>query len=82
MKAIKFVILAAGLLGLISAFLPLASFEYEQQKVAVSAFDVIKGVEMAEKFKSSVEKDVAAQLRSLGFTAASRPATEMLKGSE
>jgi len=60
MKAIKFVILAAGLLGLISAFLPLANFEYEQQKVAVSAFDVIKGVEMAEKFKSSVEKDVNA----------------------
>jgi hypothetical protein len=59
MKAIKFVILAAGLLGLISFFLPLLNVDKDDVHVKISSFDVVKGLQLAEEFKSKVEKDVA-----------------------
>ncbi len=60
MKAIKFVILGAGLLGLISFFLPLAKHE----STSYSAFGVIQGVDAAKseanKIADQVQDNLAA----------------------
>jgi hypothetical protein len=60
LKAIKFVILAAGVLGLISFFLPLLNVDKEGFKMKISSFDVVKGLELADEFESKVKSDIEA----------------------
>lgn len=62
MKAIKFVILGAGLLGLLSFFLPYAKVQNKELNVDVSfsAMDVMSGVEVAEKGVGAARKELEA----------------------
>lgn len=58
MKAIKFVILGAGLLGLLAFFLPYAKIDSGELKLSFSAMDVMKGVELAEQGVSAAKKEL------------------------
>jgi hypothetical protein len=60
MKAIKFVILGAGLLGLLAFFLPYAKIESGDLKLSFSAMDVMKGVELAEAGVGAARKELEA----------------------
>ena len=60
MKAIKFVILAAGVLGLVSFFLPLLNVDKDDVHVSISSYDVVTGLELAEEFKGKVQSDIEA----------------------
>lgn len=62
MKAIKFVILGAGLLGLLAFFLPYASVKNKEANIDLtfSAMDVMKGVELAQQGVDAVKKEVEA----------------------
>lgn len=69
MKAIKFVILAAGVLGLLSFFLPYASVDLGEKSLSFSAMDVMSGVELAEQGVDEAKKaleDSAAELGAQG----------------
>ncbi|MCA9675273.1 MAG: hypothetical protein H6709_04950 [Kofleriaceae bacterium] len=63
MKAIKFVILGAGLLGLLSFFLPLVKGTINGETLSFSAGDVMKGVDLAQQgvkqVKDSVTDDIS-----------------------
>ena len=48
-KASKFIVLAGGLLGIIGFFLPFISAQIEGKELGVSAFQVIKGIDLAEE---------------------------------
>jgi len=58
LKAIKFLILGAGILGVISFFLPYFNLELDDQTIAPSGMDVMVGLEIAEKGASEVRKEI------------------------
>jgi hypothetical protein len=47
-KAAKFLVLAAGLIGLVAFFLPFLSVEAEGKSVSVSAFQAVRGISVVE----------------------------------
>ena len=49
MKASKFLVLAGGLLGIIAFFLPMVTVHHAGQEGSVSAFQIIKGLEVASQ---------------------------------
>jgi hypothetical protein len=62
MKAIKFVILAAGLLGLAAIILPLLNVKLAEDRVlSFTAVEVIGGVEVAKEAASNVRDAVVAE---------------------
>ena len=48
-KAAKFMVLVAGLMGLVAFFLPFLSVEAEGKSVSVSAFQAVRGISVVEK---------------------------------
>lgn len=48
MKASKFIVLAAGVLGILAFFLPMVTVDDGDMKASVSAFQIIKGVDALE----------------------------------
>jgi hypothetical protein len=48
MKATKFIVLAAGIVGLIAFFLPLVAVKDSGVKGAISAFQIVKGIDSAQ----------------------------------
>jgi hypothetical protein len=56
MKAIKFVILTAGVLGVVSFFLPYAVIDVGKDSLSFSALDVFRGVELASEGVSEAKK--------------------------
>ncbi len=69
MKAIKFVILGCGIIGLLSFFLPLFNVTIDGKSTSFSSLAVINGVDMAKAGVSKVKdelKDSAAELGSEG----------------
>ena len=59
MKAIKFLILGAGIIGIVSFFLPLLNVDQDEVSLSVSSFDVVTGIELAEELRDKVATDVA-----------------------
>jgi hypothetical protein len=67
MKASKFVVLAGGILGILAFFLPMVSVTREGKTATVSAFQVVKGLEVVS---TELAKDeVAVRAASVGETA-------------
>lgn len=60
MKALKFVILGAGLLGVLSFFLPYAKIDMGSDSLSFNALDVMRGVDLAESGVSEAKKAVEA----------------------
>lgn len=60
MKALKFVILGAGILGILSFFLPYAKIDAGSDSLSFNALDVMRGVDLAETGVSEAKKAVEA----------------------
>src|SRR5262249_35295629 len=60
MKASKFLVLAGGLLGIIAFFLPMVTVHRAGYTGSASAFQIIKGLEVASQAVSSDEVRAAA----------------------
>jgi len=59
-KAAKFMVLVAGLMGLVAFFLPLFSVDVSGKSFSVSAFQAVRGVEAV---KAHLESEAGAQIR-------------------
>jgi hypothetical protein len=66
MKAIKFVILGCGILGLLSFFLPLISVNIEGKTESFSSMAVISGVDVAKAGVSKVKDELKDNAGELG----------------
>lgn len=55
MKATKFIVLVGGMLGILAFFLPLVTVTQHGVSASVSAYDVIKGVDVASSEVSRAE---------------------------
>lgn len=62
MKAIKFVILGCGILGLLSFFLPMLKVTMGEETHSFSAADVMKGVELAEQGVKKAREDLSDEI--------------------
>ena len=65
-KAAKFMVLVAGLMGLVAFFLPLFSFEFQGKPFTVSAFTAVRGGEAVMSHLSSeagVKADNSAEVQ-------------------
>ena len=75
MKASKFIILAAGILGLLAFFLPLVAVKDSGVKGALSAFQIVKGLDGAQDQVSANAKELDVQLAAMNTTVNGRAAT-------
>src|SRR5262245_45840297 len=70
MKATKFIILVGGFLGLISFFVPiLSSTEFGEGRQSFSAFQIIKGLNAAQKAVDNAAADADSHIRAASASA-------------
>ena len=64
MPSAKWIVLAAGVFGIVAFFVPLAYFEHGEASVPVSAFDVVRGVDerIAEVAASTISEGDKAEI--------------------
>lgn len=68
MKAIKFVILGAGIIGLISFFLPYFNLKVGDETISPSAMQVMQGLEAAKQGAGELKSDLEAKAAELDPT--------------
>jgi hypothetical protein len=59
-KAAKYLVLVAGLMGLVAFFLPMVTAEHQGQKISASAFQAVRGVSIGEEKLDEASKTQAA----------------------
>lgn len=83
MKAIKFVILGAGILGLVAFFLPYFTMKLGGETISPSAMQVMQGIEAAEKGADALQNEIDSTAEMSGFTGEVgqvRDVLDLLKG--
>ena len=68
MKAIKFVILGAGVLGLIAFVLPYFSLKLGGETISPSGMQVMQGIEAAEKGADALQGEIDKTAEMSGYT--------------
>lgn len=78
MKASKFLVLAAGILGILAFFLPMVTVHHGGSSGSASAFQIIKGLEVASDAVAS--DDVRAAAMSSADVASAKEGLDAMKG--